>query len=221
MNIKLWHCQDARSLRPLWMLEELQLDYELALLDFPPRIHDPEFVELNVLGTVPYMTVGDASMTESSAMCQFLAAHFPEQGLGVEPHAPAYADYLNWLFHSDATLTFPLTLVLRYGTFEPEQRRQQQVVEDYTQWYLARLKRLNQHLVDNQYLCESRFTAADVAIGYALFLGEMIGLAEHFKPQTRDYLYRLKQRPAFERARARGQGRDSALGLAGVSRQTR
>ena len=212
MKIKLWHCQDARSLRPLWMLEELGLDYELVMLDFPPRFHDPAFVEMNSLGTVPFMTVGDASMTESSAMCQYLATLFPQQGFAVEQHASAYADYLNWLHHSDATLTFPLTLVLRYGTFEPQDRQQQQVVDDYTQWYLARLKRLNQHLISHEYLCESRFTAADVAVGYALFLGEQVGLAEHFKPQTREYLHRLKQRPAFKRARARGSDKHSALG---------
>ena len=52
----------------------------------------------------------------------------------------AYGAYLNWLHMSDATLTFPQTLVLRYGRFEPTERQQPQVVVDYTRWFLARLR---------------------------------------------------------------------------------
>lgn len=202
--IELWHCKDARSLRALWTLEELGLPYDLHVLTFPPRLSDPNFLEVNPLGTVPYMIDGETRMTESTGITHYLAQKYGAGSLAVAPDDPAYGDFLNWLYHSDATLTFPQTLVLRYGRFEPKERRQPQVVADYTQWYLARLKLVNTRLETSDWLCAGRFTAADIAVGYALYLGEIIGISEHYKPQTQAYLDRLKARDAFQRANAHG-----------------
>ncbi len=202
--IDLWHSKDARSLRALWTLEELGLPYRLHLLAFPPRLTDPGFLQINPLGTVPYLIDGATQMTESSGIVHYLARRYGEGALALPPDDPAYGDWLNWMYHSDATLTFPQTLVLRYGTFEPTERRQPQVVADYTQWYLARLKLVNTRLETALFLCAGRFTAADIAVGYALYLGSLIGLAAHYKPQTRAYLDRLTARPAFQRAVAPG-----------------
>lgn len=202
--IELWHCKDSRSLRALWTLEELGLDYRLHLLHFPPRLTDPGYTAINPLGTVPYLTDGDTRMTESSAIAHYLARRYGEGGLAVAPGDPAYGDWLNWLYHSDATLTFPQTLLLRYGRFEPKDRRQPQVVEDYTQWFFSRLKLVNARLESHDYLAADRFTAADIAVGYALYLADTIGLGAHLKPQTRAYLDRLTARPAFQRANALG-----------------
>ncbi len=202
--IELWHCKDARSLRALWTLEELGLDYRLHLLDFPPRASDPGYLETNPLGTVPFLRDGETAMTESSAITHYLTRRYGDGSLAVAPADPAYGDWLNWLYHSDATLTFPQTLVLRYGRFEPKDRRQPQVVDDYTQWFLARLKLVNARLEGAEYLSAGRFTAADIAVGYALFLGRTIGIGQHYKPQTAAYLDRLMARPAFQRARSPG-----------------
>ena len=202
--IELWHCKDARSLRALWTLEELGLDYRLHLMRFPPRFADPNYLEVNPLGTVPYLIDGAVRMTESVAICHYLARRHGEGTLALAPDDPSYAEWLNWLYHADATLTFPQTLVLRYGRFEPIERRQPQIVEDYTRWYLARLKLVNARLDGAEWLVADRFTAADIAIGYALHLGRVIGLAEHYKPQTTAYLERLSARPAFRRALAHG-----------------
>ncbi|WP_417597378.1 glutathione S-transferase family protein [Pararhodobacter oceanensis] len=204
--IELWHCADSRSLRALWALEELRLPYKVHNLGFPPRFTDPDFLGVNPLGTVPYLVDGSLHMTESTAITHYLAAKHGAGTLAVTMDEPAYGDYLNWMYHSDATLTFPQTLVLRYGRFEAKDRRQPQVVADYTQWYLARLKLVNARLEGAEYLCADRFTAADIAVGYALYLGEVIGLSEHYKPQTMAYLQRLKAREAFQRAVVQGEG---------------
>ncbi len=74
--ITLHHCMSARSLRPLWMLEELGLPYELKMLPFPPRALARPFLELNPLGTVPAFSDQNTRMTESAAICQYLAARF-------------------------------------------------------------------------------------------------------------------------------------------------
>lgn len=201
--IELWHCRDSRSLRALWMLEEIGLPYRLHLMTFPPRVSDPGFLEVNPLGTVPYLIDGATRMTESAAIAQYLARRYGGD-LAVAVDDPAYGDWLNWLHHSDATLTFPQTLVLRYGRFEPRDRRQPQVVEDYTQWFFARLKLVNTRLETQEYLAAGRFTAADVAVGYAVHLADVIGIGVGLKPQTRAWLERLRARPAFHRAQAHG-----------------
>ena len=200
--ITLHHCVSARSFRPLWMLEELGLPYQLKMLPFPPRVLARQFLQDNPLGTVPLLVDGDTRLTESAAMCQYLAARHSPGLLDVAVHEPAFGAYLNWLHMSDATLTFPQTLVLRYTHFEPPARRQPQVAEDYRRWFLARLRRVDATVQQQPFLCAGRFTAADVAVAYALMLATHLGLAPHFSEAVSDYWARGQQRPAFQRALA-------------------
>lgn len=200
--ITLHHCVSARSFRPLWMLEELGLPYELKMLPFPPRVHDAAYLQLNPLGTVPTLFDDGACMTESAAICQYLAARHPAAGMDVAPDQPAYAAYLNYLHFGEATLTFPQTLILRYAHFESPERRQPQVAEDYAKWFLARLRTLEPLLAQEAFVCAGRFTAADVSVGYALLLASHLGLADRFKPAVQGYWQRLQQRPAYLRTLA-------------------
>ena len=201
--MKLYHCKDARSLRALWTLEEMGLDYELVNMEFPPRFTQPGYLDINPMGTVPTLVDGTVTLTESSAMCQYLAEKYGPTELGLDVSDPQYGEYLNWLYRSDATLTFPQTLVLRYTRLEPEERRVPQVVADYTQWYYSRLRSVETALEGRDYLLGDRFTVADIAVGYAVFLGVSLGLDEKYKPNTKAYLARLMARPAFQRARAK------------------
>lgn len=198
--IQLFHCISARSFRPLWLLEELGLPYELHVLPFPPRVHRKDFLALNPLGTIPLLVDGATRMSESAAMCQYLAARHSPGQLDVPVHEDAYGDYLNYLHFGEATLTFPQTLVLRYTYFEPDARRQPQVAQDYAKWFLARLKTLDQRLADVPYLCAGRFTAADVSVGYALLLAQHLGMAPQFPAHVAAYWARLQERPAYQRA---------------------
>jgi len=196
----LYHCVSARSFRPLWMLEEIGLPYRLEMLPFPPRFERRDYLELNPLGTVPLLVDGAVRMTESSAICEYLAARHGTAELRVEADEPGFADYLNFLHFGEATLTFPQTLLLRYGQFEPPERRQPQVVADYRRWFLARLRTLEPRLASNAFIACGRFTAADVSVGYALLLAEHLRLVPEFTPQVAAYWQRLRDRPAFQRA---------------------
>ncbi len=199
--IRLYHCQGARSFRPLWALEEMGLPYEPVLLPFPPRAKAREYLEINPLGTIPYMIDGENRMTESTGICVYLAERYGPTDLAVAPNEADYAAYLNWLFFSDATLTFPQTLVLRYRFLEAPERRAAQAADDYDKWFFGRLKAVESALEGRDFLCANRFTMADIAIGYALYLGdEFVGLGERFTPNVRRYLDALKQRPGFKRA---------------------
>ncbi|WP_332673379.1 glutathione S-transferase family protein [Aromatoleum sp.] len=206
MTMTLYHCLSARSFRPLWMLEELGLPYALKVLPFPPRRDAEAYLDVNPLGTIPAFFDGATRMTESVAICQYLAARHSPRQLNVETDEPEFGPYLNFLHFGEATLTFPQTLILRYSRFEPEERRLPQAAEDYTRWFLSRLRTLEPLLESREYLCAGRFTAADVSVGYALLLADDIGLGERFKPATLAYWQRLQQRDGFRRALAAQQG---------------
>lgn len=200
--ITLHHCLSARSFRPLWTLEEIGLPYTLKVWPFPPRVHAKDYLAVNPLGTVPTLTDGETWISESAASCQYLAARHSAGQLDVGVAEPEFGAYLNYLHFGEATLTFPQTLVLRYARFETPERRQPQVADDYAKWFLARLRPLEPRLAEREFLCAGRFTAADVSVGYALMLAEILGLHERFPPAVLAYWRRLQQRPGHQRALA-------------------
>jgi len=200
--ITLYHCRDARSFRPLWALEELEIPYDLQLLPFPPRLKAREYLDLNPLGTIPLLVDGETRMTESSAMIEYLSMRHGGGALSVRPDEPGYGAYLNGLLFGEATLTFPQTLVLRYARLEPEERRQPQVAADYAHWFLSRLKGLEAVLATSPYYAADRFTGADISVAYALLLARALKLDSDFPPAVVDYWDRMSRRPAFARAQA-------------------
>ena len=70
--------------------DEMGLDYEVEMMPFPPRVFKPEYLEINMLGTIPYMTDGDVKMTESVAMSQYLVEKYGPTDLRVLPDEPDY-----------------------------------------------------------------------------------------------------------------------------------
>lgn len=200
--LELYHCIDGRSFRALWALEELQLPYCLHVLPFPPRVHAPEYLKLNPLGTIPLLVDGDLHMTESAAIPQYLADRYGPTPLAIRVDEPDYGLWLDWLHRSEATLTFPQTIVLRYTLLEPEERRLQQAADDYAQWFLSRLRHLTRALATREWLCGGRFTMADVSVGFALMFAQTLGLDRKFSPEICAYRDRLFARPAFLAAKA-------------------
>ncbi len=200
MIARLYHCLDARSFRPLWTLEEMGLLYELHMLPFPPRAFAKEYKDINPLGTVPAFIDEHGLMTESAAICQYLVTRYGPSSLAVGPDETDYGAWLQWLHFGEATLTFPQTLLLRYGKFEPPERRQPQVVDDYSAWFLGRLRAVDRALTGKDYLCAGRFTVADISVGYALLLAESLGFAKDFSPAIAAWWQRLQARPAYQKA---------------------
>ncbi|MFO1136186.1 MAG: glutathione S-transferase family protein [Rhodoblastus sp.] len=198
--LTLYHCISARSFRPLWTLEEMGLSYKLVMLPFPPRVFAKDYLAINPLGTIPTLFDDDMRMTESAAICHYLATRHGPSLLAVDMAEPDYGGWLNWLYMSDATLTFPQTLVLRYSRLEPPERRLPQAAEDYKKWFLGRLRIVEEATGKSEYLAAGRFTVADIAVGYALMLAEILGMSAEFGPNVAAYWARLKSRPAYMRA---------------------
>jgi glutathione S-transferase len=201
--MELWHSADARSFRPLWMLEEMALPYRLHLLPFPPRWASPGYLETNPLGTIPYFVDGAEVLTESAGILHYLASTHGPTPLAVQPGEADYGLYVNYLFQSDATFTFPQTLVLRYRHMEPPEKRQPAVADAYAKWFLARMTWVESHLADGrEWLVAGRFTAADIAVGYACLLAGTLGMGTELGPNTQGWWTRCAARDGYLRARA-------------------
>jgi glutathione S-transferase len=197
--MKLYHCAGARSLRALWTIEELGIDCDLIVMPFPPRKKVTGWMEANPLGTIPLFVDGDLRMTESTAIAQYLATG---SALAVTPDEPDYGWYLDFLHHADATLTFPQTVYMRYRLFEPH-RGLETAGDLYADWYVARLAKIAARLEGRDFLAAGRFTAADIAVAYALFLSTRIGLGDRLPPRLAEWLATMVARPGFQAALAR------------------
>ncbi|SCW66165.1 Glutathione S-transferase [Sphingobium faniae] len=201
----LYSCGRSRGMRVTWAAEEMGLDMDLVLLPFPPRAAAPEFLEINPLGTVPAYVEGDMVMTESTAILHYLAETAGGGALMLDRTDPEYGCFLDFLYHADATLTVPQTVYMRFVMMEKE-RGLEEAGYAYMRWFQARLTKVGERLEGRDYLCANRFTIADIAVGYALYLTTLNGLSDSLSPVLAAYLDRLMTRPAFARALQREHG---------------
>ncbi len=198
--IKIYGTENSRAIRPIWTAEEMGLDYKLIMMPFPPRVFMKEYLDINILGTVPYMIDGDVKMTESVGISQYLVEKYGPSDLQVQPNENDYPAYLNWLYHSDATLTFPQTVVLRYKFQEPGVA--DAAIDGYSRWFVSRLKLLEKALNNKEYLCSGRFTLADICVSYAINLADALGIEQAFKPNIKRWSKNLFSRPAFIKSKS-------------------
>ena len=197
MKLKIFGCNDSRHVRVLWTAEEMNLDYQLEMMPFPARFLQKEYLDTNILGTVPYLIDGDIEMTESVAICQYLAEKYGPTDLKVSPDEDDFPAYLNWMAHSDATLTFPQTVYLRYAFQEIGVA--DNAAEGYKRWFVARLKLLEKTLEEKEYLCSNRLTLADICVGYAIYLAKCLNIEKAFKPNIVRWTNMLFERAAFKK----------------------
>ena len=195
----LYTCARSRGLRATWAAEEAGVDIDLRVLPFPPRYMAPEFLEENPLGTVPLRVDGRARMTESCAIAHYLATREGYTDLAIAPGERDYAEYLDYTYHADATITFPQTVFMRFAIFEKD-KGLEEAGHAYAKWFHKRLVKVEQRLEGREYLCAGRFTVADICVGYALILAQNVGLDEGVPDSLKAYRERLTARPAFKRA---------------------
>lgn len=198
----LYTCAGSRGLRATWAAEEAGVEIDLKLLPFPPRFAAPEYLAINPLGTVPLLVDGKTRMTESCAIAHYLATRDGYTDLAIAPGERDYAEYLDYTYHADATITFPQTVYMRFALFEKE-KGWAEAGHAYARWFHKRLIKVEQRLDGRQFLCADRFTVADICVGYALVLAERVGLDEGVPDLLKRYRERLMARDAFMRAMAR------------------
>ena len=201
----IFHSRNARSLRVLWVLEEMGAKAEIKTLPFPPRKLQPEYLALNPSGTVPLMIDGERVMTESLAICEYLVARHSNSTLVVPTNDPERAPYLQWLWYGEFTIMLPLGMISRVERLKLRAPRPTRSSADARETLAARLQSLEQRLDGRDFLVAGRLTLADVSVGFALHVGTVLfGIDHLFGPRARAYFERLRSRPAYRRAEAVG-----------------
>jgi len=200
--IKVYHAGRSRSLRVVWMAEEMGLPYEVAAVDFrAPR--PPEFLALNPANTLPVMVDGPVVLTESLAILQYLGDRHGPTELVVRPDEPGYPEYLQFLMLGEAGLAAPMNAVIGTRFFGPEDQKDNWTVGMVIEGFARRLKLVERRLEDGRrFLAADRFTAADISVGYTIGLAEALELHDKIPDAVRFYRERLVARPAFQRAAA-------------------
>jgi len=196
-----YHAKNTRSMRVLWVLEELGMTAEIKSLPFPPRKHQPDYLAVNLTGTVPTLVDGSVRLTESMAICEYLAArhHSP---LLVEPGDPARIEFVQWLWYGESTLMTPLSRLATVSRLERKGPDIDAVMEDARGNVGVRLTGLERRLEGRDFLVAGRLTLADISAGYPLHLVGLFGIDQLLGPRTAAYRERLRSRPAYQRAEA-------------------
>ena len=194
--IKLYGFPRTRTNRVHWALEELGVPYEYVRVELVKGEHKrPEHLALHPHGSVPVLVDGDQTILESSAAVLYLADRYPEKQLA--PPVAERGAYYQWIVYAAATMDDPAIKCLFHTAILPPERRQAAIVEANRPACETAVAHLERSLAGRTWLLGERFSAADIAVGYALNILDALGLVAG-APQTAAYLARLRARPAFK-----------------------
>ena len=195
--ITLYHVPGSRSMRSLWLLKELYLEFDLVEMPFDlSRLRAPEYLAVHPLGRVPALIDGDTTLFESGAICQYLCERYDEGSLGRPPAHSERNEWLQWV-HFAETLAVHGAALLQQQVFVPADERSA-IIQTLESKRLGKgFEVLDNHLADREHLLSSGFSAADIGVGYSIYLGNGFVSLEPY-PNVKEYLDNLKQRPAFK-----------------------
>jgi glutathione S-transferase len=201
----------SRSMRVLWLLEEMGLDYELRPVNLRRRVADAEFMALNPAGFLPVLKDGELTMIESVAMMEYLARRYGPTELAPGPQDPTFALYQQFLHFGEASLAAYLNPVVASLFLAPEAEKRNWGVQAAERMFFNRLDLVAKRLEASPHLAGEAFTAADISVHYALEMGGRLGLADRYPPTVSDYMQRLTGREGYRRAEAKSPPRPEAL----------
>lgn len=176
-----------------WMLEEVGAPYDTEILDYGSGMKSEEYRSINPMQKVPAIAHKGRVVTEAAAICAYLADVYPEAGLG--PRDDEKADYYRWIFFAAGPLEQAVTN--KAAGFEPSSERERMF--GYGNYDRA-VQALADHLAGRDYVCGSRFTAADVYVGSAVLWGVQFGTLPRLDSFIA-YGERLSQRDAYRRGK--------------------
>jgi glutathione S-transferase len=176
-----------------WMLEEVGRPYRAEVLEFT-GMKSPAYLAINPMGKVPALRHGEVVVTETAAICAYLADAFPEAGLAPAVGDPLRGPYYRWLFFAAGPLEAAVTNKA-LGFEVPTERRG---MAGYG-CYADVLDTLEAALDGRDYLVGDSFTAADLYVGSHLGWGLQFGSIEK-RPAFERYVQMIDGRPAAHRA---------------------
>jgi glutathione S-transferase len=202
--MKLYFAPNTRSVRPRWLLEELEVPYVLERVDLAKGEHKSlDYMKIHPHGAVPSLVDGSLAMFESAAIVMYLADKYPEKGLAPAPGTPERGQYYQWILYAMATVEPPLLQYFMHTRMHPEEKRSAASVEEAQHKMDEVFKVLAHELRDRPYIVGNHFTAADVMIGSMLGWAKPMGLIDRAPAELSEYLNRLVDRPAHKRAFAK------------------
>ncbi len=193
-QIKHYYHPMSRAVTTDWMLRELDVPHERIVVDFMAGANnDPAYKAVNPMSKIPALVDGDTVVTETAAICAYLADKFADRGLAPPPGSPARGTYYRYLFFAGTTLE-PMFTVNHLGLTDynaksigwGDMERCLATVEAMTpsaDWALG-----------------SQFTTADVVFGGTLDFSVLFGWLTSPSPKVAAYIKRLKARPAYRAA---------------------
>jgi glutathione S-transferase len=196
--ITVWGGQTSRSLRVVWLMEEMGLAYRVRQVDMLASPLDPAFLAVNPGAFIPVMQDGDVTLVESIAMMEYLMARYGPTPLAPAPSDPAFPDYQQFLHLGEAGLATQIMAPLVTRFIGPESERNNWTVN----WALGaverRMRLVRRQLARAPYMAGEAFTAADISVTYALNLAgnAKIELGE----AEQAYVARTTARDAYKRA---------------------
>ncbi|HHH44005.1 MAG TPA: glutathione S-transferase family protein [Gammaproteobacteria bacterium] len=195
MEMTLYYMPGSRAERVRWTLEELDLDYRTVPIDlFKGEGQRAEYLAIHPMGQLPALVIDGEVMIESGAIVQWLVESVPGSELAPAPDQPARRDFDQWMYFAVTSLEDPAWEMMLHGRILPEEQAVSAIVPFAEKRYTKALGVLENAVKDQDYLVDSKFSAADIMVGYILawfpaFLTSYPGLQA--------YLDRLKLRPAY------------------------
>src|SRR6056297_159760 len=191
-EITLYTHPQSRGRIARWMLEEVGADYDVVLMDFADPAQMQELRAINPMGKVPLIRRGDEIVTETPAICAWLADAYPDAGLAPPP--AERAAYYRWLFFAAG----PLEAAITNQALKIELKPEQQAFVGYG--HLERvLAMLESALSGGAWLAGARFSAADLYVGAQLSFGLQFGTIEQ-RAAFLDFVGLVVGRDAYQRA---------------------
>jgi glutathione S-transferase len=210
------HLNNSRSQRVLWMLEELGVPYEIARYERDPKtmLAPPSLVKVHPLGKSPVVTDGKNTVAESGAILEYLVETHGEGKFAPERGTPSFLRYRYWLHYAEGSLATPLLLQL---VFDQIERKAPFIVKPVAKAISTQVKgllvtpNLNRHFdyleaeltEHGPWFAGRSFSAADVQMSFGIEAADARGLLKN-RPKLADWLRRIHERPAYQRALAQG-----------------
>jgi glutathione S-transferase len=195
------HLAFSRSLRVLWLLEELGVDYELVSYARTAEFKaPPELAKVHPLGKAPVIVDGDLTLAESSAILRYIDGKYGSGALMPAPGTNERAIAEGWLDYPESSAALPIMITLlgkRTGGLN------EQMAAFADKQLATTLAYIAARIGAGPFLMGEQLTLADIQISYLLAVADMAGML-HDQPIIAAYLARLQQQPGFIRAVARG-----------------
>ncbi|RUO66361.1 glutathione S-transferase [Pseudidiomarina planktonica] len=175
------------------MLEEVGAKYTTKVLDYNGQMKTPEYLKINPLGKVPAITHGDLVVTETAAICAYLADQFPEKNLAPAPDSPERGTYYRWLFFGAGPVELATSAKACGWAIEGNE---QMVGSGTLNEVMAALELA---ISKGPFICGEQFTAADVYIASHIGWGMQFKTLEE-RDSFKSYVERVDERPAIKKA---------------------